>query len=709
MPKMIDDSELSNLSTERLLTQCVDDICEIMVAMIANIKNILANASEFEKLSSQSGLFISLNKEFAQYQNAPDMFSLARKFFNGGKVDTCYHMTKTFISQNAELLRGIEITLEKIEACHNGLTELDDAMAVLPSNYNLIVDKVHQLFVDAKSVSQTNLQGIVQVLQKNYDDLACNLKNHSLVIAEIRQRLSKALTLLILITANKAGLDFDQAFTEQTLFERLSTMVNLAKPLQFLSKNMSNPAEVLFSMMQAFKTHADYSREIDNFHQNVIRTRYITQGLSLAAQFNGGYCGGGIRHWATLTTSNKRKVSFKHHYELHESEPDKQALHMKYNSDTYGQKYQSSNCFIHKVQSKKTSIISLDEIIDTLENLANIYNYQATFQLDLFHDQEQGHAVGFKITEELNKHAYFFCDYNTGEFVTEDRNALKIWLGKLFALFAYTGEKNSYDLYVIRRKNNVTQHPMKQALKGLSEQMPTLDTNTKITPLQKAFTLFQKSNDMTEMQDNLLRDKIKVIIPKFDDDEKMSVLMKQYFELYDQISQRNAGDYILAFILKLRSIKYLQFSSRHDVFLQLQAVEQIAKSMKLIDSTYHTIDRYRWICMASFYIQGISRDVISPQDELIDCLEKFCKSCRAIKEDELYLDNGFEDLCQARLELENLLAASFISKHAVANVISRIEEIFENEYPLWMTEPLIEIYMNLIAGEEKIENCCQTS
>jgi len=58
-----------------------------------------------------------------------------------------------------------------------------------------------------------------------------------------------------------------------------------------------------------------------------------------------------------------------------------------------------------------------------------------------------GHVIGFKIIQDQNKMVYHFCDFNRGEFFTDDLQAFKSWFEKYYLLLNYHKTYSCYDIY----------------------------------------------------------------------------------------------------------------------------------------------------------------------------------------------------------------------------------------------------------------------
>lgn len=699
MVKKIDKTQLSITSIEELIEQSNQDLCETIATIIGILHTGVANNQAWGALGAD------IAKELQGNQLSANNLNLGLELFKAGQAINYYLQFKQLTKRYGRLFWGVDVNQEHLLQCLRDLEQLE-AVALLPSQCNATVDKLHQVAVskDSQTTEHEALYTSVSALQKSSANLSDCLDNYTQLVADIKKRVLDSLQLVIANKASRAGLDFDQAFTETTFLEQLRSLAQIAPAVQVLCTTRENAASSLYSVLQLFKDWAAACRDIDSFHPAVRRTKYLIQALSSTTPLNAGYCAGGIRYWAGLDVTSDTASAFKHYFQLNEDESVEAMIALQKNASSKVPQRHFGSCFFYSleqvrpalstVQTDKTaSLTHLQTIVDRLAGFAKMYHYQVTFQLNFMYAHGTGHAVGFKVIEHNKRIYYYFRDHNIGEYVTEEVDALKQWLVYLFDKLDYSNNLVAFDLIAIRSTHNLTQHPVASAFRDFGQRFNTAESSTSSLskPMQKAFSIFQQSSDSVALNDDELRKKMLALFTQFKEEE-VDKLLKLLMELYSQLINKNEGDCIMVFAMIMQSLKFLAFNSRAEITALLRKAESIIQTLITLapnaDSTY----LYLWVNSAVTHLQFCEGSSIESQDEIIVCLNQFTQKCDALDLGELNEDEIGIALKAINVELKNNLQEKPLAKKAIETVVGKLDALLGEYYQLWMNESLVDLY-----------------
>lgn len=223
------------------------------------------------------------------------------------------------------------------------------------------------------------------------------------------------------------------------------------------------------------------------------------------------------------------------------------------------------------------------EILKTLE----LYQENACVQIGLHGGNGNGHAIGFRmIRDRSGKILYFCCDYNSGEFYTDDFSALKDWFAGHYYLLRYHEKYARYQINVIRSKTTSQATLIKEAIdNGISTkqlhaitQATALDErainiimnyitlecsrlNVLRSPkLQQILTQHQNMIFHSPSLDARNRKKIQELLCVMRELDNTSLeLLEGILRKFERIDNKNSMDYVIAFYILLRiSYGYLE-------------------------------------------------------------------------------------------------------------------------------------------------------
>lgn len=782
--KSQDYNDFSKKSILNNIQHCYGDLSDVLVIMANHAITIDAHYEEYLKISQDypefKKLIQAIHSEVTQIKMIHDGFDRAQKLFKKGKGCILYDALTHFEKRHLKLLKGIDITPQTILIC---LADLNTVFFEVLNKTELLFNSLINDFLHIKGKPPTPIKMVhlfTSVIATNVDMHRC-LANFAKLFDYAHSKLLSTICRYILIEANKQKvikLDMDE---KNSLIEKLKSLKELNTILLTL-KNQFNYTEdrihdSLWTEKNSFQVIYDDVTILNNLHEQVIKIRNFSQSLSVSVHLIQGFCRGGIRDWSkkpiSATSFYTSKTDSKSKLEFETIEIDNDLGYLQDNQVSFIQSNQSSDHFFinakrhttqvalydEKIQSEFNSLKTsqeqqhflktqsqkntpefkkfIDDMIEAAHTTSEQNFHQVTIEVSIFSASDKpGHSIGFKFISTNNVTGVYFCDYNFGEFYSNNLPAFKDWFRQYFHISGYAlANFSNYSINIIKPKKIfspaqvVAQAINEQMFKALSYeinnvnielklQLPTTITThiTKyLVPKQNNSTVldfsskallcgfknYLNSKNSHEDLDEFYRTEIKkqLTLGRKDDSKSYSAALS-ILNFYDKIISKNADDHVsvlvpcfelsgnidpshgnqLSTILK-RSYEISAVLVKEDPaydILQVYAYFNIAKTLMINDMTLTWSD----LSGPKFFMQYYNR-LLSLKNGLENKSE-----FKEVIEKSIHVKNALDSGNKKNDDLTNIPA-----------ILEELDQLWSNNFFSWSPSGLQEIIQRIMFGQ----------
>lgn len=351
----------------------------------------------------------------------------------------------------------------------------------------------------------------------------------------------------------------------------------------------------------------------------------------------------------------------------------------------------------------------IDSMFDEISKLIKLFPENKTTIEIHFLDptyKVSGHAVGFKYHRIGNTLYYFFCDFNAGEFYSEDFEALKTWFKDYFQLIGY--HKFNYCQFEL---NAILQKDIKQKVSNLlSEYNNTLnlpsnmESKASVEKETAALQYYYKcsklgKNTQAESEDEINSNKIKNLSTESDNQNEIETQEThlKIVNLYEKIKNKTAQDHLIAWM------------SANDISESLQGLgNDLPKIIQYVNLAYDCVNRLKQmnvnytkllenvvlIQRARFFLKFPS---LNKKEEGLKDLKTFCENVALLtKQDFQEAEEGYPKMQGLRDQLLKVLGEGM----DIAQILRVAEEVDESlsHQSTFLTPALIDIWVSAFYG-----------
>lgn len=759
---LYDDKKLAEKSIFGWIDAFIDDLSEVLVGAAGLFSKIDAAYSEYDKVLTPDYKELreavdKLRTSTQTSQSVPNTLDRAQLYFKGGQLCLMYQGFKKLIDTHKKLLKGLNINIDTILACLKDFQIISTDIEKTKVAFSLAFEQFAKIDIKRPAAIPTVSSHYSQALSTMQDFYVC-LQNYFKLSFHVKVNLLTTFCSVIVQEAHKKKIltlelsDKDSVIKMIRSSPEFSALIDRAKELSGMSLEFVESS--IYAKYDRQRHYSDNAKYLAELNPKVITLKNFSQGLSLSSDLAKGFCAGGIRQWSKQP-ANPPKVpneasNQKAKIEFEALELDVQLVGLQDNQASFAQLNNSSDHFIFRVKDYKspvalsspaatppntaatssTALASLivptdpllavsaytDRLFSDVLETAKLYYHQVTIYVAITPQQGNGHAIGFKIihskerTKEKSnekpkeKLEIYFCDYNIGEFYSEDIDAFKVWFRAFYAKMEYQKNQN-YEISVIKTK---TEKPKQMIGEMLSLPiLPTLNTirETQIfnqaevqilpvlmsylfgpscnnildksskttTPktafpkaLMIAFKTYQSSYSTLDTSDDLCRERILKLIPltESDDERKIPVCL-EILDCYNRLQHKRLEDHLAAFA---SLIDLIEVYEKNEVLKISQFVEKlldVSSQMVKSDPGAKIMQIYGYLALAKSYIDNAGKLDMARGIHFVD---QFCIEMEALgKTKELKENTEFANALKTVSELQKLVAREIFINPSIVN------------------------------------------